>query len=331
MIQNREMTDKFIIRNASLRLDDYVFFICLLIFLYLIIAGHNSEIVVVVFLGLLGFTTYRIIKRLHDRSDKIIIDKKGIKLCDTNDFISWSKINYAYIKQKSEGVGRNSRVVDYFHIDTLDGEIRVRMTDFKFKHDLLVHAIEHFSGRNIGELTDLLRAKTKKIIGNDRDVERISKILTDFYKRQTYLALISIITLVGISFFLQLNIDFPYVFAIGFTLTLGIIYLIGILEEKRFRNQEYINEIDDKKYKALKKEYGQGYDVEMSKGKKIASMVFLILFVLGIFGLSYIFDKEKNKRENKETEKLNSLTDTEIMGKLFVTIFAFAPALMTKL
>ena len=131
--------------------------------MYFIIKGQNSEFIVVVLLGLLGFTIYRIIKRLHDRSDKIIIDKNGIKLCETNDFINWSKIKYAYIKQKSEGVGRSARVVDYFHIDTKEGEIRIRMSDFSYKQDLLVKAIESFSGRNIRELTDLLHAKTKSI------------------------------------------------------------------------------------------------------------------------------------------------------------------------
>lgn len=304
------MTEKFVIKNASLRLDDSVFFICVLILLYFIIKGQNSEFIVVAFLGLLGFTTYRIIKRLQDRSDKIIIDKNGIKLCETNDFINWSKIKYAYIKQKSEGVGRSARVVDYFHIDTNDGEIRISMSDFSYKQDLLVKAVESFSGRNIGELTDLLNDKAKKIIGNDRNIDRISKILTDFYKRQTYLALISLFTLIGISIYLQIKIDYPYVFALGFTLTFGLIYLIGTLEEKRLRNQEYICELDDKKYKALKKEYGQGYDVELSKGKKIASIIFLIIFVIGVFGLSYVFDKEKHKRENEKTEKINSLPNT---------------------
>jgi len=291
MKQNSETSDKFVIKNASLRIDDYVFFICVLILLYFIIKGQNSEFIVVVFLGLLGFTTYRIIKRLQDRSDKIIIDKYGIKLCETNDFINWSKIKYAYIKQKSEGVGRSARVVDYFHIDTKEGEIRVRMADFSYKQDLLVKAVESFSGRNIGELTDLLNDKAKKIIGNDRNIDRISKILTDFYKRQTYLALISLFTLIGISIYLQVKIDFPYVFAIGFTLTLGFIYLIGTFEEKRLRSQEFICELDDKKFKAIKKEYGQGFDVELSKGKKITMIIFLTAFTIGIFVISYFLDK----------------------------------------
>lgn len=285
------MTDKFIIRNASLRLDDYVFFICVLILLFFIIIGQHSEFIVVVFLGLLGFTTYRIIKRFQDRSDKIIIDKNGIKLCDTNDFINWSKIKYAYIKQKSEGVGRSSRVVDYFHIDTINGEMRVRMSDFAYKQDLLVQAVEHFSGRNIGELTDLLNDNAKKIIGTDINIDRISKILSNFYKRQANLAFISLFTLVGISIYLQVIIDFPYVFAIGFTLTFGIIYLIGILEEKRLRSHEFICELDDKKYKVIKKEYEKGYDVEMSKGKKIATIIFLIVFTVGIYVISYFIDK----------------------------------------
>lgn len=303
------MTDKFVIKNASLRLDEYVFIIGVLILLYFIIKGQTSEFNVVIFLGLLGFTTYRIIKRLQDRSDKIIINKNGIKLCETNDFIHWSKIKYAYIKQKSEGIGKSTRIVDYFHIVTIDGEIRVRMSDYAYKQNLLVKAVESFSGRNIGELTDLLSDNAKKIISNDRNIDRISKMLSDFYKRQAYLALISLFTLVGISIYLQVKIDFPYVFAIGFTLTFGIIYLIGTLEEKRLRNQEYICELDDKKLKALKKEYGKGYDVEMSKGKKIASIIFLILFVLSIFGFSYMFDKEKDKGDNQKTEKINSLPD----------------------
>jgi hypothetical protein len=291
MTHHIDMTDKFIIRNASLRLDDYVFFICVLILLFFIIIGQHSEFIVVVFLGLLGFTTYRIIKRFQDRSDKIIIDKNGIKLCDTNDFINWSKIKYAYIKQKSEGVGRSSRVVDYFHIDTINGEMRVRMSDFAYKQDLLVQAVEHFSGRNIGELTDLLNDNAKKIIGTDINIDRISKILSNFYKRQANLAFISLFTLVGISIYLQVIIDFPYVFAIGFTLTFGIIYLIGILEEKRLRSHEFICELDDKKYKVIKKEYEKGYDVEMSKGKKIATIIFLIVFTVGIYVISYFIDK----------------------------------------
>ena len=291
MTHHIEMTDKFIIRNASLRLDDYVFFICVLILLFFIIIGQHSEFIVVVFLGLLGFTTYRIIKRFQDRSDKIIIDKNGIKLCDTNDFINWSKIKYAYIKQKSEGVGRSSRVVDYFHIDTINGEMRVRMSDFAYKQDLLVQAVEHFSGRNIGELTDLLNDNAKKIIGTDINIDRISKILSNFYKRQANLAFISLFTLVGISIYLQVIIDFPYVFAIGFTLTFGIIYLIGILEEKRLRSHEFICELDDKKYKVIKKEYEKGYDVVMSKGKKIATIIFLIVFTVGIYVISYFIDK----------------------------------------
>ena len=291
MTHHIDMTDKFIIRNASLRLDDYVFFICVLILLFFIIIGQHSEFIVVVFLGLLGFTTYRIIKRFQDRSDKIIIDKNGIKLCDTNDFINWSKIKYAYIKQKSEGVGRSSRVVDYFHIDTINGEMRVRMSDFAYKQDLLVQAVEHFSGRNIGELTDLLNDNAKKIIGTDINIDRISKILSNFYKRQANLAFISLFTLVGISIYLQVIIDFPYVFAIGFTLTFGIIYLIGILEEKRLRSHEFICELDDKKYKVIKKEYEKGYDVEMSKGKKIDTIIFLIVFTVGIYVISYFIDK----------------------------------------
>ena len=134
--------------------------------------------------------------------------------------------------------------------------------------------------------------KAKKIIGSDRNIDRISKLFTDFYKRQNYLGLILLFSLIGVSIYLQVTIDFSYVFAIGFTLTLGIMYLVGTLEEKRLRNQEYICELDDVKFKALKKEYGQGFDVEMSKGKKTAMLIFLIVVIIAIFVISYLFDNK---------------------------------------
>jgi len=292
MRQNIELTDKYVIRNAVLRLDDYVFFACVFILLYFIIKAENTGFIVIIFLGLLTYTTFRIFKRLQDRKDKIVIDKNGIKLCDTNELIEWRRVNYAYIQQKTEGYGKSSRVVDYFHIDTKQGLIRVRMSDFSFNKELLVKAVEYFSGRNIGELTDLLNDKAKKIIGSDRNIDRISKLFTDFYKRQNYLGLILLFSLIGVSIYLQVTIDFSYVFAIGFTLTLGIMYLVGTLEEKRLRNQEYICELDDVKFKALKKEYGQGFDVEMSKGKKTAMLVFLIVVIIAIFVISYLFDNK---------------------------------------
>lgn len=288
MRQDRDLTDKFVIKNASLRPNDYIFFICVLILLYYIFEGQHSEFIVLVFLGLLGFTTYRIVKRLRDRSDKIIIDTNGIRLCETNNFIDWSNVNYAYIKQKSEGFGKRARVVDYFHIDTKDGEIIVRMSDLSYKQDLLKKAIESFSGRNIGEMTDLINDKVKKIIDNDRNIDWISELFTDFYKRQNNLVLIVLLPLIGILIYLQVIIDFPYIFAIGFTLTLGFIFILGALEEKRLRRQKYICELDDKEFKTIKKEYGQGYELEMSKGKSIAMIIFLSLFTVGIFVISYV-------------------------------------------
>lgn len=291
MRKDSELTDEYVIKNSSLRLNDYMFLFCVLILLYFIIKGQHSEFIVLVFLGLLGYTVFRIVKRLRDRSDKIIINKNGIKLCETNRFINWSEVNYAYIKQKSEGYGRYARVVDYFHIDTKDEEIIVRMSDFAYKQDLLEKAVESFSGRNIGEMTDLINDKVKKIINNDTNIDRISKTFTDFYKRQTNLVLIVLLPLIGISIYLQVKIDFPYVFAIGFSLTLGFIFIIGTLEEKRLRRQKHICELDNNEFKAIKKEYGQGYELEMSKGKSIAMIIFLTLFTVGIFVVSYIMSK----------------------------------------
>lgn len=292
MRHNIEFTDKYEIRKARFKFDDYLLLVGVLVYFYFIINRGITGFIFVVFLGFIIYSIYRIVKRLQDGKVKIVIDNVGIRLCESNELIDWQKIKYAYIKQKTEGSGKSSRIVDYFHIDIFDGEIRVEMSDFSYKKDILIKAVEHFSGRNIGELTDLLNDKAKEIIGVEKDVDRISKIFIDFYKRQTNLLLFQLITLLGVSVYLQMIIDFSYVFAIGFVLTMGIMQLIETLEEKRLRSQKYISELDEEKFKALKKEYGKEFDVEMNKGKKTAMLIFLFVVTVGIFVFSYMVDND---------------------------------------
>ena len=307
MNRQPEIKDKLVIKNATLRLDDYVFFACTLILLYFIFTRDNTSIIVLIFIGLLAYTTYSILKRFSDRSEKIIIDKNGITLCENNDLIVWSKIKYSYIKQKSEGVGRSAKVVDYFHIDTKEGEIRVRMAAFKYNKEILKLTVERFSGRNIGDLTDLLNDNAKKIIGTERHLDELSAIFTTFYKRQMNLFTLLFLVPIAISIYLQFKIDFPYVFTIGFTLTIIIIFLFGLSEESGLRNKEYIQDLDEKKYQALKNEYGSAHELSQNKKQEIMTYVLIIAFAIGVFGISYMFSREKQNREKNKIEKVNSL------------------------
>ncbi len=311
MNRHPEFRDKLILKNATLRLDDYVFFACVLIILYFILTGNNTSFLIILFIGLLVFTTYRIIKRANDRSDKIIIDKYGIKICERNELIGWSKIKFAYIKQKSEGVGRSAKVVDYFHIKTVSGEIVVDMRDLKFNKELLKQSIEHFSGRDIGDFTDMVSEKVSKIIGNDEKVKEIESKMSGYFKNQIKSAPVIFLGSFSIAIVLQFLISFPYIIAIWWAILVFGIIIYAIYEDKTLKNRLKFNELSDKKFNSIKREYGAQYELNYSDRQTIFAYIFLVLTVFAVFGFSYYFDisskeREKNKQKEK-TEMKNSV------------------------
>jgi hypothetical protein len=161
MSRKNEFTDRLIIKNATFRIRDCIFFIAALIILYFILKEEKHIFLKILVFGFIGFFTFRIFKRIKDRTDKIIIDKTGIKLCDSNVFINWSKFKFALIRTKNEGLGNNIDIVNYFHIETIEGEIAIKMTDLKYNKLQLLEAIDYFSGIKIGE-SDRIRLKAIK-------------------------------------------------------------------------------------------------------------------------------------------------------------------------
>lgn len=311
MNKQPDFKDKLVIKNATLRPDDYVFFACFLIILYFILTGNNTSFLIILFIGLLVFTTYRIIKRANDRSVKIIIDKYGIKICELNKLIGWSKIKFAYIKQKSEGVGRSAKVVDYFHIKTVSEETVVDMRDLKFNREHLKQSVEHFSGRDIGDFTDMVSEKVAKIIGNDEKVKEIESKMSSYFKNQIKSAPVIFLGSFSIAIVLQFLISFPYIIAIWWAILVFGIIVYAIYEDKTLKNRLKPKELSDKKFNSIKKEYSAQYELDYSNRQTIFAYVFLILTVFAVFGFSYHFDisrKEREKKEQKEkTEIKNSM------------------------
>ncbi|KOH42764.1 hypothetical protein [Sunxiuqinia dokdonensis] len=309
-----EFKDKLVLKNATLRLDDYAFLISALVFLYFILTGNSTGFLILLFIGLLVFTTFRIIKRVNDRSDKIIIDKYGIKLCEQNEQINWSKIKFAYLKQKTQGVGRSAKVVDYFHIETTDGEIAVDMRDLKFDKELLKQSVEHFSGRDIGDFTDKVTAKVFRIIGNDKKVKEIETKMSDYFKSQSKSAFLIVIGSFGLAIFLQLIISFPYIIASWWSILVFCIIIYAIYEDKTLKKRLKLNELSDRKFKTIKKEYGAQYDLNYSKIQTFLIYAFLIISVFAVFAISYYFDISRQERGNNKlkerTEIKNSLHNT---------------------
>lgn len=312
MNRQPEFKDRLIIKNATLRLDDYVFFACVLVILYFILTGNDTSFLIILFIGLLVFTTYRIIKRVNDRLDKIIIDKYGIMICERNELIRWSKIKFAYIKQKSEGVGRSATVIDYFHIKTVSGEIVVDMRDLIFNKKHLKQSVEHFSGRDIGDFTDMVSEKVAKIIGNDEKVKEIESKMSAYFKSQIKSSTVIFLGSFSIAIVLQFLISFPYIIAIWWAILVFGIIIYAIYEDKTLKNRLKLNELSDKKFNSIKKEYSAQYELNYSDRQTIFLYIFLVLTVFAVFGFSYYIDISSKEREkNKQKEK------TEIKNSVY--------------
>ncbi len=254
-------TDEYIIKNKRFKIEDYLYIVISIVALYFILESKNNLIYTLFSIGIIVFTILTIVKRHIDRKNKLIIDKKGITICEENTLIEWENINYAYINQKTIGVGKGRRSFDCFYINlNEDNVIEIDMSGYSFNKEMLTKYVEYFSGRNIGEFEDLLNDKTKKKIGSKRYTEQISKLFTNYYKSLVNLATILFVLYLGISVYLLVVTDLTYAFAIGFTLYILILLLVEKLLKKRLRNREYINELDDDTFNELIKEYKEIFD-----------------------------------------------------------------------
>lgn len=289
MDMQTEIQENLVIRNSKLKLSDYIYFVSFSIILFIVIDKGALNISSIVFILLLGLTTYKIIKRASDKNNKIIIDKNGIYLCEKSKLMKWKNINYSYIKQHSEGIGRSSRLVDYLYIESVDGVTCIRMNDYRYDKELLRLAIEKFSGRSIGDIHEKIKDKTKNIIKGNKNINELSSIFDSFYKRQISLFLMSFFIMISISIYLQVKFEFPYVFAICFSLTLLILSLIGIIEERRFKDNIYIKNIDEKCYQSIKKEYETAYDLNLGKRQNLKVFIIFVAIIFIVFGISYMF------------------------------------------
>ena len=292
MKQNFKLTDEYIIKNKNITVSESLLIIFFLIFLFFMIEFEIEFIYIIICIGIVTYGMHKFLKRQFDRRAKIIINKNGIKLCKEDKLIEWNIINYAYIKKEITSYGKDARSINYFYIETKNKIIDIDMSDYSFNKETIIKSVEYFSGRNIGEFEDLLNDNVKEIIGSKMNIDQISKICIDYIKRQKKLSIIQFLILFVISFILQLIIDFHYVFAIGFTLMIVIMFLVDRIEEKRLRNREYIKDLDDEKFKKVLIEYAKACNIDKSKSFEKKAMVLIILSTILIYIFSYLIGNQ---------------------------------------
>lgn len=292
MNKQAEIPERLIIRNATFTFNDLFYLGSMGVCIYLIFEkGSVNSVFVWIFVGLMLYTAWGIFKRLRDRSDKLIIDKTGILLCEQNEFIPWSGINYAYIKKEVEGTGKNAKVVCYFHIDAKGSDFVVNMDAFSFNENLLVRTVEHFSGRNIGELEDKVNDHAKKMLGNTYDVDELSAVFKSFFTRQKAIGLLVFLIPMGSAFYLQFHTHFAYCIAIGLTVTILGIFLVEKLETDRLHNHQLLRGLDKDRFKEICREYAPLYNEDMSESRRKLNIIIVCLFGVAAYIITYFVSK----------------------------------------
>ena len=282
-----EIPKRLVIRNSKFGFSDLFYIGLFLFLLYIVIQIGELFISIVLLVVIAGFVVIKIIQRLNDNTEQIVIDENGITLKhNNNDLIKWEKIKFAYIKQTVVGSGKSSRVIDWFHIETTREEFTVKMSDFSYKSSLLTECINYYSGRKIGHISNKLNYGVSQLLKNKKMTDELYPLFNNYFKRQYNLSILFLL-LVATFLFLQLFNSFPYVFAIGLIVSILILFFLGYSEEKRLYNQESLRNLDKKIIEKIKKEFGY----PTSEKNYIFYSVFIVLFIISTFVISYILSK----------------------------------------
>lgn len=289
MKKEHVISQRLVIKNSRFRFSDLFYLGAFLFSMYLVIQADKIAVSLILLVVATGFIVLKLMQRLRDDAEQIVIDENGITLnCNNNKLIEWDSIKFAYIKQTVVGIGKSSRIIDWFHIETANEEYTVKMSDFSFNSSLLTRYINYFSGREIGHISNKLSYKVSLLTKNK---ELANKMYADFntaYKRQMNLVLFVLFILLAIVIFLQIKIDFPYIFATGWTFIILVFWILGIYNDKKLRNHEFFKDLDDKTYKKLINEYGKEFNYKSSRMQNIAGAIILFATVLIVFGVSYM-------------------------------------------
>lgn len=293
MIRKPGLKDKLIIKNTLLKAGDYVFIPAFLVLLYIVLTDNYTSYSIIFLIAIAAYSAYRIIKRLNDRSDKIIIDKSGIKICDRNELIVWDKIKFAYIKQKSEGYGKSAQLIDYFHIKTITGEIVIDMRDYKFDKEILKQSVEHFSGRNIGDFADMVSAKLATKIGNYEKARTIESKITRYIKNNIRIGTIIFSGTFALAIVMQVLNSFPYIIAIWWAALVFGTFIYALYEKKYLKGRLGLSELSDSDFNTMINEYSAEFELNLLDKQTIIVYIFLMVSVIAVFIISYLFDISK--------------------------------------
>lgn len=287
--QDYKRSGRLAIRNSGFGAGNLLFILAAIAVLSCVLMLEKYNALIIVGALILVYAAYSVIRATSDRRDKIIIDKKGITFFESHEIsLPWAEIRYAYVKETYEVSGKTARTVGHLIVETQSGEYSVRMARLKYNASEIEDAVNYFSGRNIGHISVKLNRSVSGLLKDREKTEAAYAFFGKYYKRQSNIVYLWLF-LIAVSVYLQVVMDYPYVFAIGFTMSSIVALGAGYWDERRIRRNSFLKETDDETYKKIRAEYGKEYDMKYYKHEKLLVFILIAIMVSAAFGVSYLF------------------------------------------
>ncbi|MCT4645456.1 MAG: hypothetical protein N4A74_10765 [Carboxylicivirga sp.] len=280
MKKNSHIPTQLILRKDLI--NPYELFI-LLVLIAALVFFSNSESNFIPFVSIVGIIVlgYRGMMRAKDRKPKIIIDKRGIELVGSKELHHWNDIKYAFVKYKTEGSGKNTESIAYLYIEAKRTKRMVKIEDFNYSRKRLKSTIEFYSGRDIGDESDLLRDQLKKELPDITNLGEVMGLFSSYKTRLIWISILIVLFMIVIGAVGSYS-SIPYAFASCFTSAFVIMWIFMILHENGFRKNDVIRKLRNNEYKLLVTKFNVDYRKEKS-GIIAFIVIGLVIFIIAYF------------------------------------------------
>jgi len=240
----------------------------------------------IILLSVIIWFLIKSIKSIKYRKPRLIIESKGIELCEANKTVPWNEIKHVYTKRVSQGKYSTVELIITLLKET-DYEYCYPITEISNKTKQMKEAVEFFSGRNIWGLESIFKENIKEIAADAEQPSLIAELVDDYYKKITVRGGITFVAII-IFIFLQIWLSFPYTLAFGVSGTVLLCMILNYIDEQNLKSNEAIRFLTKEQIEKIFWEKEKSLNYIFPEKKLIPVR---IIFCVLIFVASYLINK----------------------------------------
>ena len=264
------------IKESITRERETMYIVVLTIFLSLQL--KDPKLWLFIPLIVLLFLISLVIKRLIDRNPRLIIDKIGIHDKRKQKVYRWDNI-------RDVEANFNSSRSFKLTIKCKDTIENIDLTNLNTSPKEIDESVSFFSDKKIKTGNDKFKMEVERILKNNDSVVEIMMLFSKYKSHILWIGLPLFFGGVALSIYLQTQLTFPYVFAIGFLMTGIILFAFLHLSEKRYKEKTEIQNLTEREYKLISIKYE--LKLPENKNRAIIGYIAFGVLMIGIFIISY--------------------------------------------